>query len=57
LNEDINDNDKNQKLGYAFLLELQPNIELLLIGFPSATLAQNALLEAGLFTSSSLFYF
>ena len=43
-NKDINDNDKNQKLGYYLLPEPQPNSELLFIGFPSATLAQNAML-------------
>ena len=37
LNKDINDNDKNQKLGYDFLPEPKPNNELLLIGIPCAT--------------------
>jgi hypothetical protein len=45
-NKDINDNDKNQKLGYVLLPEPQPNSEPLLIALPSATLAQNALLPA-----------
>jgi hypothetical protein len=42
-NKDINDKDKNQKLGYDFLPEPQPNSEPLLIELPSATLAQNAM--------------
>jgi hypothetical protein len=41
--KDINDNDKNQKLGYDLLPEPQPNSEPLPIGLPSATLAQNAM--------------
>jgi hypothetical protein len=45
-NKDINDNDKNQKLGYVLLPEPQPTSEPLLIGLPSATLVQNALLVA-----------
>ena len=43
-NKDINDNGKNKKLGYDFLPEPKPINEPLLIGLPSATLAQNALL-------------
>jgi hypothetical protein len=42
-NKDINDNDKNQKLGYDFLPEPKPNNEPKMIGLPSATLAQNAM--------------
>jgi hypothetical protein len=45
-NKDINDNNKNQKLGYDFLPEPKLNSEPLLIGLPSATLAQNFLLPA-----------
>jgi hypothetical protein len=52
LNKDINDNNKNQKLGYDFLPEPKPNNELLLIGLPSATLVQNALLAAALCLST-----
>jgi hypothetical protein len=43
-NKDINDKDKNQNLGYDLLPEPKPNNEPLLIGLPSATLAQNAML-------------
>jgi hypothetical protein len=39
-NKHINDNDKEQKLGYDFLPRPKPNSELLLIELPSATLVQ-----------------
>jgi len=54
-NKDINDNDKNQKLGYDFLPEPKPNNEPLLIGLPSAILAQNAMLCACASSRQSLF--
>jgi hypothetical protein len=54
-NKDINDNDKNQKLGYDLLPEPQPKSEPLLIGLPSATLAQNALLAVRFVSKSSFF--
>jgi hypothetical protein len=44
--KDVNDNDKNQKLGYDFLPEPKPNSEPLRIGLPSATPGQNAMLVA-----------
>jgi hypothetical protein len=54
-NKDINDNVKNQKLGYDFLPEPKPNNEPLLIGLPSATLSQNAMLCARAYSRQSSF--
>ena len=54
---DINDNDKNQKLGYDLLPEPKPNSEPLLIGLPSATLAQNAMLVAVLLLGPFHYFF
>lgn len=53
-NKDINDNDKNQKLGYVLLPEPQPNSEPLLIGLCAATFAQNAMLVAWCFSPKIL---
>jgi hypothetical protein len=54
-NKDIDDKYKNQKLGYDFLPEPKPNSEPQLIGLPSATLAQNAMLCARASSSQSSF--
>jgi hypothetical protein len=49
LNKDMKKNEKYKSPIEKLLPEPQPNSELLLIGLPSATLAQNALLPAAQF--------
>jgi hypothetical protein len=56
LNKDMKKNEKYKSSFEKLLPEPQPNSEPLLIGLPSATLAQNALLCVR-FSSASIYFF